>query len=98
MQGENRKVILVWCEVFMEEKAAGCGWCLCLMFQTLDVPDSSHPSRVWEAVVHWVVGGSGFLTAFKLVFAHSKPWPSHPASSAGGARTSAAAKKQLNML
>lgn len=68
------------------------------MFQTLDMPDSLHLSHVWEVVVHWVVGGSGFLIAFRLVFAHSKSRPSHPACSKGGIRTSAAAKKQLNIL
>lgn len=52
-------------------------WWLCLMFQTLAIPDSLYLSHVWEAVVHWVMGGSGFLTAFKLVFAHRKSWPSH---------------------
>lgn len=38
-------------------------WWLRLMFQTLDIADSLHLSRVWEVVVHWVVGGSGFLIA-----------------------------------
>lgn len=68
-------------------------WWLCWVLQTLGVPDSLH-----LAVVHGRGGGSGFVIAFKVVFAHSKSWPSHPASSRGGIRTSAAAKEQLSIL
>lgn len=53
--------------------------------------DSLHLFRVWEIVVHWMVGGIGLIT-FQLMLVNSKSYQSHPASSKG-VRTSVAGER-----